>query len=441
MKRAIIGLVGLFALVLFQQDVSAKEDVWLEFNFDYTVKPSGGTFRNEVQANFSRPSQAISPSGVEFGKGVPRFAAGLSGTGIFMGPQVHNQLPAALADISFEKGELEGITAVKGASLEQITTEEAWHGDTCLEVKPRTTVGSGFTVSRELKAGLSIFSIHIKGKGMLSLRATAPPGALLGEAKRIVCKDEWKRYDVWVWAPSSTSADFSVVTKMGMPTTFYVDGLQVDEGAKNLQANFEKRSFPYGKNFSPGCWVQGGSRSAADALTIKWEESGGEEFPVEEGSYNVWYKPAIHRADCAAHSIIKARYLTYSLKLAGYNTIDFYRGRNEAANKKENKRSHIRIGRPASLKKDTWCMLTVTWSNEDKKVVLYCNGRKLKEIESKQTGRLYGSQLYIGHHHSRQHPQSAQGVLDDLRIYSRALSPKEIEEAYDKGKKALSKKD
>jgi len=132
--------------------------------------------------------------------------------------------------------------------------------------------------------------------------------------------------------------------------------------------------------------------------------------------------------------------MNYYLEKRCYSQLTFLRGgMNEAQNKKKNPKSSLKItsAKSTAFKRGVWSQLTTTWSNEKQKIAFYINGELLAKDRSLVPRDSQGAQggLNIG---SWNKDNFLNGTLDEINIYSRALSPEEVKAYYQKEKKQVN---
>ncbi|MBI3986896.1 MAG: LamG domain-containing protein [Lentisphaerae bacterium] len=417
----------------------AQDGLWLGWDFENTLEPSGGEARTKASMTLNRDSELVAPDGrATSDRHQPCFVAGVSGKGLFLGGQAENLLKPDFADMNLDGGELFGISALAEAVLKP-AEQGAWFGETCLKVATSKEAGSGISIPVKLSGGnygpdkpfLYVFSLHIKGHAALSLEIGPASGAC-SDPKTLQCTDEWKRHTVWMFAGERVEAVVKLKTAGGGESDFFIDGLQLEK-KDNAQVSVAGRNAPRGKDFSPGPWAPGGKAVQADRLSVSWP---GAKFHSPEGTFSVWLKPLFNRDDAEGHVVISRSHMFYQLMFQPQGTLFFARA-NEGDDRKENPWGAIGIPRPGKLEKDAWSLLTATWSNADKRTRLYFNGEPLGEKNSFfETDMNRNETLQLGVWNP-DNLDGLNGVLDDLKIFSRALSADEIKAEYERGVKAL----
>jgi len=94
-----------------------------------------------------------------------------------------------------------------------------------------------------------------------------------------------------------------------------------------------------------------------------------------------------------------------------------------------------------ALKKDEWTFVTAVFDREQKKLAIFVDGKLSAERERTDggIGAVLGYPLELGHYCASK-TQQFKGRLDDVRIYSRALTPREIAENFATQGKAVAGK-
>jgi len=414
------------------QGVSEK-DLWLAFDFENSIEPSGGSAKGQMTVTFSRETRGVSPEGTECAANGPRFVKGFQGRGLYMGGESRNLLKPELADMEFPAGKVEGVDVLEGAAIEQVKTDDAWFGETCLKVQSSKKLGSGVSFPITVSGGgFYVFSLHVRGQGQLALRVVKPEGAAwtVGPEKSVSCSSNWSRHAVWVYATDTVSTSVTLATNAGERSEFFVDGVQLEKREKVMGFAFpEKNEYPYGKELSPGPWTPGRQKSAGDFFCVRWDQKF--MFPIAEGSYSLWFKPCFARGDCEYHSIIERYYQWSNLACWPYCQLNFFRGKNSAEHDQRSDMGQVEVRRPEAFAQDQWCLLTVTWSNAERKSALYFNGELIGQTLSMCDSTYANGFMGIGNDGTS--PSNTNGVLDNIRIYSRALAADEIKKEYEAG--------
>jgi len=432
----IAGLLGFYSI--YVSGGEKNSDLWLRLDFENALAPNAGSFKDAVKPAFSRKGDAYTPEGCQVSANTPRYVKGHHGQGLYIGGVVRNLLKPALAEISFPKGKTNGLASVGKAKLAQVESDEAFIGETCLSVSTAKKLNSGLSIPLSVSGnGLYIFSCYLKGDGFLTLSAKFAEdndANLTGKPLKISLTSDWKRYFIWFYSKESAELAVELKSAMGKRMKFMLDAMQLEK-QKKLNANFETKQFPYGTGFSLGPWINGRKKSMGDYFNLGWSTDKAGSFPFKEGTITVWLKPEFNPTDCLHHQIYSRYYMKYSLAKRCYSQIAFMRAPNEADNKKKNPNGWLIVScsKTPSLKRGSWTRLTTTWSNKLQKIALYCDGKLVKEdraltltdYKPAQRNFLIGSHEKYGF---------LNGTLDELSIYSKALSPEEVKASYEKEK-------
>lgn len=79
-----------------------------------------------------------------------------------------------------------------------------------------------------------------------------------------------------------------------------------------------------------------------------------------------------------------------------------------------------------------WTHIAVTYHKERGLVVLYANGQIIHKAKIKGDLDLTGDDFYIGKRKLSSYPEHFSGMIDNVRLYTRALCPAEVNVLYDK---------
>jgi hypothetical protein len=443
MRIAGVFVIGMIvAAFICSYDVMAgdgDEVLWLGLDFENQLAPNAGSFKDSVKSNFSRKGVAYTPDGCEVSADTPRFVEGHKGQGLYIGGVVRNLLKPALAEIAFPEGKVQGIESLRKCKVAQIESDDAFVGDNSLSISTSKRLNSGIKIPLTVSGnGLYIFSFYLKGNGFITLSAkfAEEDDANLAEKPlKINATSEWKRHFIWFYAKDSAEVAVELKSAMGKRMKFEIDALQLEK-QKKVNANFEKKQFPYGTGFSPGPWINGRKKSMGDVFRLTWSPEKAGSFPFEEGTITVWIKPEFNPEDCRHHQIFSRYYMWYSLAKRCYSQVGFMRGANEAENKSKNPNGWLILAcaKVPALKRGVWSRLTVVWSNKREKIAIYSNGKLLKEdrsltltdYKSAQRNFLIGSHAKDGF---------LNGTLDELSIYSKAFTPEEVKASFEKESK------
>jgi hypothetical protein len=95
----------------------------------------------------------------------------------------------------------------------------------------------------------------------------------------------------------------------------------------------------------------------------------------------------------------------------------------------------------AALKKNEWAFVVAVFDRENRKLAIFVDGRLSAERERSDgaIGSVQGYPLELGQYCASK-TQQFQGRLDEVRLYNRALSAKEIQDEFTKQGKAVTGK-
>ena len=82
---------------------------------------------------------------------------------------------------------------------------------------------------------------------------------------------------------------------------------------------------------------------------------------------------------------------------------------------------------------DTWYHIVITHNASDTKSILYVNGNNEKETTAYGLAYRPGTDTVIGRFYTNSSGIRFKGIIDEVRIYNRALSEDEVKELYNKG--------
>lgn len=164
----------------------------------------------------------------------------------------------------------------------------------------------------------------------------------------------------------------------------------------------------------PGMFIEPG-------VVVSYEASGN--FNPDEGTVLLWFKPNWDSGDGKSHTFFKVYGKGMGLRLTkGYtdtqasNFLYLLYGPGYWNVKVDDDAGRF-------FQKDRWVHLAGTWSITDQKMNLYVNGA-LKATERLEGDRPAGEKIFVGSDDG--YASFAGGVIADLRIYRRVLSPAEI---------------
>ena len=418
----------------FAAPAVADDDLWLAIDFDGSVEPTAAV-PADISVTYTREGTAWSPDGKAFEADRPRYVDGVNGQGLYIGRGTTNLLSKAMADIAFDDGMVKGLQPVGGAKLGQVTTDDAWSGDTALQVSLGGNAGSGVKIPLNVPGGmhdgttspkLFVFSAHVNTDADLEISIRVDgrdDDNWFSTPVTVKAGDSWQRPVAWLFADVAAAAEVSIVSKSGSKADVLIDGLQL-EAKERGHGSGEPGKFPYGRDHDADAWSPGDTSSNTGRLLVRWKDA---EFPNAEGTMSVWVKPLFNRGDADTHPVVSRSHVFYQLTFQNFNQLSFYR-RNEVEEPGKNKWGDVRVARPENFAKGEWALLTATWSNRSKLTRLYYNGELLGEKESQHlTDNGKTNYLFIGSWSNR---WALNGVVDELRVYSRAMSADEIAAAY-----------
>lgn len=409
---------------------SAKDDLWLKFDFDGTLEPTGGSAKDDMRVAYARPYELVLPGNRVLAADAPRFEEDRGRRGLWLGRVATNLLPPGLADLSAPAaGEVAPLGGAKAAAA---GASEPLYGKGVLKVEASDLYGGGVALKFSLPGAALpdgrlvpfLFSLHARGSGKVELRADAAGGQ--AEAPKGLALDgRWQRASTWLASATPTTAEVRLVNRAGFACAFELGGLKLEKkdrvhatvAAGGLQA-------AYGSDFTPSAWSRGEGPSAAatnlaDRLEVKWK---GPEpsFPYAEGSVTAWVRPDFHRGDAEGHGVFARYYMIHSLLFEPYGQLGYYRGQDLVD--KANNFGEVRASRPQEMERGQWVFLAATWSDQAAVTRLYFNGRLLGERPSHgEREEQANPSLVLGGW-----GDPLDGLLDALSIHSRALTADEV---------------
>ena len=420
----------LMLALLAAATASAKDDLWLRFDFDGTLEPTGGFAKDDMQVTYLRPYEMVLPGNRLLAADAPRFEEDQGRRGLWLGKVATNLLPPGLADLSAPAaGEFAPLAGAKATAAE---SKDALFGSGMLHVEASNLYGGGVLLKFSLPGAALpdgrllpfLFSFHVRGSGKVELRADVAGGQ--AEAPKSLALDgRWQRASLWLASSNAASAEARLVNRAGFACAFQLSGLKLEKKDRAYATvGPSGMAAAYGSDFTPSAWSKGQGPSAvptnlAERIEVKWR---GPEpsFPYAEGSVTAWIRPDFHRGDAEGHGVFARYYMIHSLLFEPYGQLGYFRG--EDLVDKANNFGEVRVSRPEDLETGKWGFLAATWSDKAAMTRLYFNGRLLGEHPSHGDREEQANpSLVIGGW-----GDPLDGLLDTLAIYSRALSADEV---------------
>ncbi|MGB2936871.1 MAG: LamG domain-containing protein [Phycisphaerae bacterium] len=142
----------------------------------------------------------------------------------------------------------------------------------------------------------------------------------------------------------------------------------------------------------------------------------------------LWLKPS--RLAARQNPYAKAYGGEGTMTLEPSGTVNYYYGRGGG-----NKRPYMGLGMTDSLTTDTWAHLVLVRDLSKKKVIWYKNGKKTNEGKARyESASVSKMNAYLG----RGYVKHYAGDMDEVAIFNRALSEKEVQLLFEQGKRGYS---
>lgn len=416
------------------------KDLWLSFNFNSGLNPSGGYGKTTSvkKVVFSRPFEVLRPENKIFKSNQPCLVKGKFGQSLYLGAYNKNLLSAELSDFSYSKDAKTSVSTLYNAKI--FIRNKGFFGNQSLAVNANGVFEGGISIPFTIEGGegkskgkmkVSLFSFYIKGKGFIKVTATIKNGITSGEKKLLLSK-KLNRVTMWLASNGKSKAKVKIVNLLGLRCKYIIDGLKLENTKMYLsKQNLEKKK-NCGSDYSATAWIKGGNElsniKVLDSFFITLIDK--DQFPVKEGTISVWIKPDFNQFDAMDHNIISLGSAFYSLMYQCYNRITFFRCNNKYVSGGKIVGGYGAVGKSRpKLKRGEWGVFVATWSNKNHSTRLYYNGELIGECNSlykadKISTKIstYLKTLTIGSYAGN----SLNGTIDELKIYSRALTSAEI---------------
>jgi hypothetical protein len=415
-----------------------KKDIVLYFSFNDGTQPDypSGT---GMEAGFKRDSVAY-VDGKKIEKDIPKLVEGKFGKGLMIEEPKTNLF--SLNQSNVEK-DTSCYVSLKGTVL-SLSSDKPWEGKHCLKV---ATTGEkfqeGFSTT-DIKVEKVLFygnvispahyiaSVYLKGEGKIKLSLKDAKTNIAGEPVYLDLTNDWKRYfcrfafpfktksvgyghesDWKNFLPPDTPIDsqlqLACTTADKEKTTFYADGLQV-----------EKRPLPfsptYGSGLSPLSWGEGSMQIAQDQFSFSTREDIFNQWE-KTGTISFWFKPLWDTKDGTADEILYIAHGKIYLS-HGYGKIRMRPSGTDTS--------------PANWK-DNWHHIGITW-NEEGERILYVDGVPYPNKKEEKMPMVNSVYFSFGHTAGGRF-HFPNGILDDLTLFQKTLTPEQIKSIYESGGK------
>ncbi|MDD5676478.1 MAG: hypothetical protein PHW60_00625 [Kiritimatiellae bacterium] len=395
------------------------------FSFDVGITPDHASSGFSIPVVFKRESPAFL-NGQEISAHVPRLVAGKFGQGLLM-ESAHANLCGPIQAGAVEASVFQPLN---GSDL-TVTPEQPWEGKQALAVTTRGEAGEE-GMALELKAEKALYnlasivpayyvaSVYLKGQGNLKLFLKDMDSDTSGEAVYVELGSEWKRFactfgfqfaakgigakhaaDWKTLLPPGTNIavrlQLAIVTTDSLKTTFYADGLQVEQLAMPYTGT---RMGP-----SPHAWIPGDTALANETIQMEIKSDAFGSWR-KNGTISFWFLPNWEARDGTYDMIFQIMPGLMILRHA-------------------NGKLHLAPAGTAFTPSDwqnAWHHIAITW-NEEGHWIMYVDGLDYPNDEIMNRPLKAATALAFGNADADIVPN---GVIDDLMLFQITLTADQV---------------